>query len=160
MVAKGTPQWKYKLKAIREASVLFGSNLPSIENINHTTLVPIPPSKVRSNPAYDDRVLQALNLITPKRDVQELILFKDDMEPAHLANRRKSVSELKENIRLADDIEVYTDIILFDDVITTGCHFKACKQAIQEAYRNINVIGVFLARRVPENTALLDFWDL
>ncbi|QXP89654.1 hypothetical protein [Methylococcus capsulatus] len=39
---------------------------------------------------------------------------------------------------------------LFDDVLTTGAHFKATQSMLQETFPGVRVIGLFIARRVPE----------
>lgn len=42
-------------------------------------------------------------------------------------------------------------VVLFDDVLTTGKHFKVCLRKIREVRPNVPVVGVFVARRVfPE----------
>jgi orotate phosphoribosyltransferase-like protein len=38
-------------------------------------------------------------------------------------------------------------IILFDDVLTTGKHFKACERRLREIDPTIAIAGVFVARR-------------
>ena len=43
-------------------------------------------------------------------------------------------------------------IILFDDVITVGSHFKACKNLLNQRLTDVNVRGVFVARRKPAQT--------
>ncbi len=38
-------------------------------------------------------------------------------------------------------------IILFDDVLTTGKHFKACERRLREIDPTISIAGIFVARR-------------
>jgi adenine/guanine phosphoribosyltransferase-like PRPP-binding protein len=38
-------------------------------------------------------------------------------------------------------------IILFDDVVTTGKHFKACERRLREIDATIAIAGIFVARR-------------
>lgn len=38
------------------------------------------------------------------------------------------------------------NIVLFDDVLTTGAHFRAYKDIILSHYPFCNVIGIFLAK--------------
>lgn len=40
--------------------------------------------------------------------------------------------------------------VVFDDLLTTGAHFKAMKSALMERFAAAKITGVFLARRVPE----------
>jgi 8-oxo-dGTP pyrophosphatase MutT (NUDIX family) len=39
-------------------------------------------------------------------------------------------------------------IILFDDIITSGAHFKAVQEIIHKAFPNAPIIGLFVARNV------------
>jgi predicted amidophosphoribosyltransferase len=39
---------------------------------------------------------------------------------------------------------------LFDDVLTTGAHFRAASAALQQSFPGVKIIGLFIARRVPE----------
>jgi predicted amidophosphoribosyltransferase len=40
-------------------------------------------------------------------------------------------------------------IAVVDDVLTTGAHFKAIKRILKETFDEVEVLGLFLARRVP-----------
>ena len=46
---------------------------------------------------------------------------------------------------------------LFDDVLTTGAHFRAASAALQQSFPGVRVIGLFIARRVPEAADIEDF---
>jgi predicted amidophosphoribosyltransferase len=39
-------------------------------------------------------------------------------------------------------------IVLFDDVLTTGKHYKCCERRLREALADIPISGLFVARRV------------
>ncbi len=39
------------------------------------------------------------------------------------------------------------EIMIFDDMLTTGCHFKAAQKLILDSYPNARVNGVFTVRR-------------
>jgi predicted amidophosphoribosyltransferase len=51
-----------------------------------------------------------------------------------------------------------TDIGLFDDVLTTGAHFRAAHSVLKRAFPNARIIGLFIARRVPESSDVEDFF--
>ena len=45
---------------------------------------------------------------------------------------------------------------LFDDVLTTGAHFRAASNILKAAYPGVRIIGLFIARRVAEAVDLDD----
>ena len=54
-----------------------------------------------------------------------------------------------------------TLIFLIDDVITTGCSFKVCKEMLAERFPTASVTGMFVARRVlPPVASFFDDLDL
>jgi len=48
---------------------------------------------------------------------------------------------------------------LFDDVLTTGAHFKAAQSLLNKAFPGVRVIGLFIARRVPETIDVEDIFE-
>ena len=48
-------------------------------------------------------------------------------------------------------------ILLCDDVLTTGCHYRAAYTVLQAAFPGVPIIGLFIARRVPEAVDIEDF---
>lgn len=51
-------------------------------------------------------------------------------------------------------------IVLFDDVLTTGKHFKCCERRLREAIPAATpIMGIFIARRILSNP-FDDFEDL
>jgi len=155
---KGKPEWKYKGEAIDETIDLFDQYFKRRSNISMFTLVPIPPSKIKSNRLYDDRmsqVLRGLALRNEKADFRELILTKDNMSPSHEANFRPTIQEIKDNYKVDDNLikGCRKNIILFDDVLTSGAHFCAARAILKEKIEGCNVKGIFIARRVLPNPA-------
>jgi predicted amidophosphoribosyltransferase len=39
---------------------------------------------------------------------------------------------------------------IFDDVLTTGAHFKSVQSLLRDQFPQAQIIGLFIARRVPE----------
>ena len=83
-------------------------------------------------------------------DGRELIRQTGDYDAAHLAG------EIGERIKPAELQALYQlnpappkpTVLLFDDVLSAGCHFRAAKSAILARYPETEVVGFFLARRV------------
>ena len=42
---------------------------------------------------------------------------------------------------------------MVDDLQTSGAHFRAAKRVLARRFADIDVVRLFLARRVPETTA-------
>jgi hypothetical protein len=150
---RGREEWHYKQVAIRTVASLLSSSLNT--TLGRITLVPIPTSKAKSDPQYDKRIIQTLESIQPppgtKLDVRELIVQNTTMRAAHDGGDR-SIEQLVGAYHI-DETKAEplpTWIILFDDVITTGCHFKAASQVLRRRFPNARITGIFIARRIPE----------
>lgn len=83
----------------------------------------------------------------PVRDRRDLVLQDGKTLSSHCGWRltpqeRKGRLVLNE---LAVDPEP-NNVIVVDDVLTTGSHFRAAKAIIRSRWRNLRVIGLFLAR--------------
>ena len=80
---RGRPEWRHKERAIERAAAAFrralGDDPPPL------TLVPVPPSKARGDPLYDDRMTRMLQAIWPDQqaDIRELIVQTESTTAAH-----------------------------------------------------------------------------
>lgn len=143
--------WRYKQQAINIIATRLKEIILRKINLNDIILVPIPPSKAKNDPMYDDRmtrVLEAASEGINNCDIRELIIRNTSSPATHIDGNRLPPFVLKEcfDLDLAQESDLKGNIILFDDVVTTGAHFVACKTLIKEKYPNINVAGVFIAR--------------
>lgn len=70
----------------------------------------------------------------------------------HVAARRLSCDSLFELIevdtRALWQLPLRQRNVLFDDVLTSGKHFKCCQRRLREVLPHIPVCGLFFARRV------------
>jgi predicted amidophosphoribosyltransferase len=160
MDKKNTPQWRYKEKAIGEAAAAFRSALND-DWLNIATLVPIPPSKAKDNPFYDDRLVRMLQGIRtePDLDLRELIIQHTSTVAVHDQENRPSPDQIQANYRIDNPLrEPLPQVIgLFDDVLTTGAHYRAASAVLRQNFPGVRVIGFFIARRVPEAVDIEDF---
>lgn len=158
---KGTSGYHYKSKAILEIGSIFRNEVLLALDANHTTLVPIPPSKTKSHIHYDDRMLQMLNYAVKDTpfDCKELISQKADMQAAHDSNDRPRPEQLKLNYQIeasqANNLKEL--IVLVDDVLTTGAHYVACRDLVKDSFPPKKVIGIFIARCNRNKSAYMDF---
>lgn len=156
----GTPQWRYKGIAIAEVVRLLRS---AIKPDARVTFVPIPPSKTKGDPLYDDRLVQILHGACEGRpaEYRELLLQQQSVAAAHLSDERPTPDEVAANYRIDESLAnpAPQTIFLLDDVLTTGCHFKAAERVLKERFPRANIVGLFVARRAPKAVDL-DFEDL
>lgn len=153
---QGRPEWHYKERAINKIARELANAL-NPEWIKIATLVPIPPSKIKQNPLYDDRMTQVLNQVPTfrgvKGDIRELIVQTVDMIASHTSDERPSPEEIERNYTLDENLTSPTPkaIGLFDDLLTTGAHFRAASSILASRFPGVPIIGVFVARRIkPE----------
>jgi hypothetical protein len=149
---KGSPQWSHKEKAINIVAEILRPILANIVDFNSTTIVPIPPSKKVGDPLYDDRLIRVLQKATKNypADIQSIIVTQSSVEASHTVSVRPPVSEIKKNYRFDEGLtkSVRNTILLFDDVLTSGAHYIACKEVIQAGFPDADIYGLFIARRV------------
>jgi hypothetical protein len=60
---RNKPGWHYKARAVEAVATAFSDSLGGA--LAAITLVPIPPSKLRTDPEYDDRLMEMLRKIRP-----------------------------------------------------------------------------------------------
>ncbi len=154
---RGLPEWKYKEKAIRETATAFKSALLKV--LDRLTFVPIPPSKAKDDPLYDDRMVRMLNSIrpTPPLDIRELIVQIASTESVHVKEERMRPEQI-ENLYRVDDkqciMPVQERIVIVDDVLTTGAHFRAAKSILTKRFPQTRIVGLFIARTARD---MVDF---
>ena len=165
---KGTDEWNYKEKAIIDMAVLLAEEMDNGKvGKRKIYWIPIPPSKIRTDPLFDDRNYRILTLATAMSSSRQHFI----VDALHQNSNRESFSSNtdKRDIKtlvsnyLMNDIPNYDPkidmIVIFDDVLTTGCHFKAVEEVILNKYDNAKIIGVFVARRALKNTAVTQIID-
>lgn len=151
----GTPQYHYKEQDIVSAGAMLHQVLQRAPDLlPNATVCPIPPSKIATDPEYDDRISRIVTAAcrnTPA-EARELIVQTESYESSHTqaSGSRKKPEELEAIYRLADPAPRQL-VILVDDVLTTGAHFVAARNVILAQYPKTQVVGMFLARRALPN---------
>jgi hypothetical protein len=129
------------------------------ENAEQITWVPIPPSKAVGDPDYDDRLLRTLKMAFQGYDVdiRSLVRLTQSTQADHNASDRLTPEQLYallEIDRAASSARPLRGrIVLFDDLLTTGKHFKCCVRRLREVMPDIPIVGLFVARRVLPDVA-------
>lgn len=143
---------RYKENAVR--AIATGLRKAFVPNsIPKMTFVPIPPSKARGHVDYCDRCARTLRLAFDglNADVRELLLQTTSTEADHERDGRLTKESLSEIIAI-DPVQliepVRNIVVLFDDVLTSGKHFKVCQERVSEFLCDRQIVGVFVARCV------------
>lgn len=159
---RGRPEWVHKERAIATAATAFRVAL-NAAFLDVATLTPMPPSKARTDPLYDDRVLRMLHAIrpVPALDIRELLIQPVSTDAAHAVTVRPRPEDLVGRYQVDGALVAPAPrvIALVDDVLTTGAHFKAGQAVLQRAFPAARIVGLFIARRVPEAIDIEAFLD-
>jgi predicted amidophosphoribosyltransferase len=157
-------QWRHKENAIVKIAGVLCSALTHGENkqlLSRVTLVPIPPSAALGDPLYDDRMTRILNGMRQKLgmelDIRELVKQRSSTHPVHENEERPTPWQIVQNYYLDEDLvhPAPDGIWVFDDMLTTGAHYKAMQTVIRDRFPDIVIVGIFVARRVPETDEIV-----
>jgi hypothetical protein len=163
MDRRGQPGWHYKRRAVETAGRQMREALDALNPkwLSIATLVPLPPSKIKSDPMYDDRLMQMLQVLGAglQLDIREMITQRESIEAAHSTEVRPRVDELCDNYLIDESlVDPQPRVIgLIDDVLTTGSHFKAAQLLLRRRFPAIKIYGIFVARRVPDPEDIIGF---
>lgn len=160
---RGTNRWPHKQRAIQTVSDLFSQRIGA--RFAELTLVPVPPSKLRTDPDYDDRMMDMLRGLKPPpgldADVRELVIQSTPMAAAHESSHRPPPAEWENAYEIDETLTAQAPgwIGIVDDLLVTGCRFRAMSNVLHRRFPNARITGLFIARRVPEAIDFSDFFD-
>jgi hypothetical protein len=144
---------RYKVQAMDAVACALRAAL-SRSSVESATWIPIPPSRPVRDADYDDRLQHILAQAFSGYDLDlRCVLYQTEVTaPDHTSARRLSAEALYRIIGLDRVLlgirPLRARIVLFDDVLTTGKHYKCCKRRLRETLVEIPVSGLFVARRV------------
>lgn len=160
---RAQPHYRHKGGAIERIAQALANQI----NHDPVTYVPVPPSKASTHPEYDDRMVKILSRcqqLKPNLDYRELVIQTETTEAAHTTTTRPRPQDLETIYAInpaATATPLRRTVVILDDMLTTGCHFIAMRNVIQQAFPGQRVVGLFVARRVPEAEDVEDvFADL
>lgn len=142
----------YKKQAISRVGRMVAKHFAAYVDAD-SLFIPVPPSTAKGDPGYDDRCLQALKIAQRHSSVavqvSDAIRQLESTTPAHLQESRPRPEDYQENYAIVDDaaIVVAKWIVVFDDLITTGAHFRAISEMVTETNPRVQITGLFLGRR-------------
>lgn len=155
--------YKYKIRAMHEVAELLADSF-EYSVASQCVFVPIPPSRIPGDPEYDDRLFTILKLFAKHTldrystniNVRKMVVQTQSYNAAHKSEGERPKLEFYESIYRVheEDKDVLPQsIILFDDVLTTGAHFKAAKNVLQRYFMSkykhkVSIIGLFIAKTI------------
>ena len=83
----------------------------------------------------------------PVGDVRDLLVQIRDTPPSH--DGWRPTPEQRASLMTLNELVVDpkpTAVVIVDDVLATGSHFRAAKMLVRDRWPNMRVIGLFLAR--------------
>ncbi|KTD66490.1 hypothetical protein Lsan_0435 [Legionella santicrucis] len=155
MNRKGKSDWHFKEDAIKEVAKTIHC-LDVWNKLKQYTWVPLPSSKLKDDPEFDDRLMRTLLCLKEKEpylDVRDLFSIKTGRIAAHNPDiiYRPTVQDHLSNFQLNRNLLEPSPkaIAIFDDVITTGASFLAGKMLLNQVFPDTHLIGIFIARNIP-----------
>ena len=148
---RSTNQWPHKIEAMDACSNALR------QAINHdwlrtATLVPVPPSKNKIDPEYDDRIERICRGIQVgfDIDIRNLVIQTESYDASHESDYRITVNELLDIYQIDEAVAAPapTAIAIVDDVLTAGVHYRAMHTVLSQHFPVVPIIGVFVARRI------------
>lgn len=142
---------QHKNNAIRSCAHAMKEALNE-EWLKVATLVPVPPSKARTDDAFDDRMERVCTLIRQGQDVRNLVVQETTMIANHArgADDRVTVQELLGAYKIDEKLAAPepSHIGIVDDMLTAGTHFRAMHTVLSDRFPNAKIVGLFVARRI------------
>ncbi len=138
--------WAYRNSAIETyANALL--SLEGIGTVSHI-LIPSPTSKRRNSSQFNnrlDKVVETISKQYPNICIEYSFDIKEDIQSSHLGGSRDYTVLYNNTIFTPFKSNPKDFVVIIDDVLTTGVHFKVCKNKILEEYPTCRVVGIFLA---------------
>lgn len=127
------------------------------------TFVPVPGSKAAGDPDHDTRMLHALQRAFQgwAVDVRPMLKLIQSTPADHETVDRLSYDELLAISELDNpsDVALRPIVVIVDDVLNSGKHFKVAQTLIAAQFPNVELRGLFLARCIRD-APLTDFSEI
>ena len=147
--APSHPQAHYRRRDIKwcgEALAIVEASHPGLR-----TWVPIPGSKLPDHPDYNPRMIEILDAMKGQSiaDVRHLIFQTESTRASHHGNRL-SPEELARVLRIDESLSEPPPrhIVLVDDVITAGTHFRVASDLLSARFPQASIHGIFIGRTI------------
>ena len=98
----------------------------------------------------------------PSLDIRELIVQTVSTDAVHAQDVRPAPEQVQALYRIDETLtEPIRELIaVVDDLLSTGAHFRAAKSILPTCFPEAAIIGLFIARRIPDTADIEDFDDV
>jgi predicted amidophosphoribosyltransferase len=152
-IAKTPTRQYYKQQAVNHAAKAVRDLLGQHTAEGAYSFVPVPSSKASGDLNYDDRTTQILQRAFSgwNSDMQPILRVRRSMKADHESSDRMTYDEL---LALTEVLQPMTPlrstIVILDDVLNSGKHFKVAKSLLSAANPTATILGLFIARCTRE----------
>ena len=158
-IAKSPGRNRWKQQAINHSAAALRRLLGQAYVEQSATFIPVPGSKAANDPDHDDRMQQVLLRAFQgwTADVRPVLELTQSTSADH-EGPRISYEQLLAITRLNDPSgkAPRSVVVIVDDVLTSGKHFKVGQTLISAQYSGVEIRGLFLARCIHDATAAAD----
>ena len=155
-IEKSPLRYRHKLEAIAHAGHALKTFISREFTETLATFVPIPCSKAVADPEYDNRLAKVLAsaFYGWNADVRDVLNIKHSTPADHESVERLAFNGLLAITELEGsfDLAPRQIIVIVDDVLNSGKHFKVAQSLIRARHPSADTRGVFLARCAREPT--------
>jgi hypothetical protein len=160
-LALGQRLRRHRERAIAAISTNLRRQFSRDEIEARCTFVPIPTSKRSEDPDYCDRLERTLRCAFDGDGADIRLLLRQTVSTLadHHSGAERIDYERLLQITTLDPRYLVTPlrpvVVLFDDVLTTGKHYKVAKTRIRETFPKQQIVGIFVARCVHVHESLV-----
>ena len=115
----------------------------------NVAIVPIPSSKRKDDPYYDDRNLKVARIVASRVErfvVEDPFEFDGELEKSKYGGPRDSGTLFK-HISYSGIADGYAGAYIIDDVFTRGGHYVVCRDLIRAQHPDLPIMGIFWAKQ-------------
>jgi hypothetical protein len=152
---------RWKTMAIKHCAAALKKLVSERMVRERATFIPVPGSKAKGHPDYDDRNLQVLveAFGAWNMDLCDILELTQSTESDHSSRGdRIAFHDLLSITRVREltPVPAHSIIILVDDVLNSGRHFKVAQQLLSVRYPQAEIRGLFMARCIRETPIEFD----
>lgn len=148
--APGSPGQQHRARAVNKFAVEV-STILNCDQGRKFYVTAVPSSKNKHDPMYDRRfedLFEELKKFSPCIEVVWPVVAINSVQASHHSGSRDP-DVLKQNYNYSGFAGIEPEsLIVFDDVLTSGAHFRAYKDFIIESGYQGKVFGVFWAKTI------------